>query len=712
MGRLRLAIVILAVLASVASGRDDKDEPKFDVDMTPGWGNCYRPMEWTPIDVVITTNLKVAFEGRVMVRAQQDELTRMRVLHKITLTPDMPFRVPIVTKLAKNAPDYHVEIQDARGRARWKKKYSLWGRNTTGVTPVAISDESILIGVTGRPGFGLMSLHKGARAASKNNRGKVYVKSRRVRMLPWDWTGYASLDVLVMYNVAWEKLHPTQSQAITEWVSNGGSLLIVPGGRPLGRDHPLAKLLPFAIKPIRQVSVPQRAVRKWGSGLVAGGGDSELPFWTIPLAIGGRWRVDTVEAGDGRDVPLYAEGPVGFGRVGVLACDPSSLTGRYGANVARFWIARLTPLMPSRRMELGTRVDQGRDWREHQLGQANAATNVVLEHLLDIRELKPLSIWVVIVLLAGLAVVIGPVDYLVLKRIGRLPLTWVTSATCVALFTIGAYWGVQRLRGGVVQVRAVSVMDGIKPAPPAGGGLGVKPRGVWCTTYSGIFAPTSSDYRLDELGERQWWSSVVPTTDRYNIYSARDTATREITCEQGPGQEGANLPSSVPINIWSMQNLITEEPLADMPFDVRVKRNGKDVEVTIINKAEAPVVGGSIRIGKDLEMRLGPVPAEDRRKFSGQLVAASPWADAKVQSDGWGNYPQAAMKTSVESAFFGWGTRKRTLAMKDYLQHGAAVVSLRYENVSPGFDLAGRKQNLHHIRMARLVVLPGEDTQR
>ena len=85
-----------------------------------------------------------------------------------------------------------------------------------------------------------------------------------------------------------------------------------------------------------------------------------------------------------------------------------------------------------------------------------------MDHLYNISEMRPLSIWWVILLLGTLAVLLGPVDYKILKRLDRLPLTWLTCTFWIVLFSVGAYYGVRALRGGKLQMRVVSVLDGIE----------------------------------------------------------------------------------------------------------------------------------------------------------------------------------------------------------------------------------------------------------
>ena len=91
---------ILALLGVLAFAVPSPAATPFNVDFSVGWQGCYRPMEWTPIEIGITSNLTKPFGGTVTTSAQQDDLTGMTVGHAFVLTPDLPLHLPLVIKLA------------------------------------------------------------------------------------------------------------------------------------------------------------------------------------------------------------------------------------------------------------------------------------------------------------------------------------------------------------------------------------------------------------------------------------------------------------------------------------------------------------------------------------------------------------------------------------------------------------------------------------
>jgi len=217
--------------------------------------------------------------------------------------------------------------------------------------------------------------------------------------------------------------------------------------------------------------------------------------------------------------------------------------------------------------------------RNYRTGLAQAGSDAVMEHLYNIPEMRPLSIWWVILLLISLAVLLGPVDYKILKRIKRLPLTWLSCSIWIVLFTAGAYYGVQALRAGKMQLRTVSVTDGISGTDCA-----------WSTAYIGLFAPKSDDYRLEGLQKDQWWSGIAPAGEHISAYQ-RQSGTRNIYCLQ---QDGYSQPYSLPINIWTVQCLLDESRQERLPLRASLTRQDQQVGVNITNESDSAIKHGYV----------------------------------------------------------------------------------------------------------------------
>jgi hypothetical protein len=714
---LRAALILLAVpaLTAVVSA---SDEDPFNVDFFCGWAGHYRPMEWTPVEIGISSTLVEPFAGSVTILAQQDGLNSLNIVHTFVLTPDMPLHLPLVTKLAFAADKCTVRISDERNRTQWRQDFNLWDFSQRNRLLTAVGENDLLIGLVGRGRFGFLRLPKETVGQSPGGRaeaGKVYVGDKLPRMVPWDWTGFVPLDLLVLYDPDWNEFRPQQLNAITQWVSNGGKLLVVLGSHPLALANPVAQLLPFELQDVKQITVPSEALEQWG--LRSGEPETVAAWPLVPKARARFYEAETFDADD----CLFATGYAGFGRVGVLAFEPSSMTDKQKANSAQFWVSRIRAILEdahslprstvarrlrsnriSRSIELTgdaeSITNRARNQRRrynpsrYEVGQAHVANNAVMEWLYQ--GIRPLSIWWVIFLLTALAVLLGPLDYKLLKRKGRLPLTWLTCTFWIALFTIGAYYGVQALRGGTMDLRVISVLDGIEDSDHA-----------WSTDYCGLFAPSSDDYRLESLQDDQWWSGIAPT--QQSIYQHnREVAGRRIYCFQ---HDGGNLPYSLPINIWTVQCLLNESPLGKLPFKAKVQRHGDDIALNITNESQSAILEGYVLTGNDRGINFGPVRAGESKQFRYPLKTMRVWGSYDKYYTQRGRPYSGTF--SNKDAFFAQGCLQRTRAIRAYLARGAAVVCAEYEQAPVSFAVKDRSCNPNHIQLARLVVFPIEQKE-
>ena len=705
-------IPIMFVVSALCLSAYASDEDPFDVDFVCGWRGYYRPMEWTPVEIQVGggAELTEPFAGSINVSTRQDGLNTMNITHEFVLTPEVRLHLPLVTKMAFAVTECDVRINNERGRTQWQHDFDLYDLAFRHHFMTAVRDHDLLIGLIGRAGFGLLRLPKQSLCQSGDERVKVYVGDKVPGMVPWDWTGFVSLDVLVLYDPDWGLFKPQQLAAIAEWVSNGGKLLLVLGNHPLAATNPIAPLLPCLPRDRKDITIPPDILEKWG--LKTDQAETVTAWSLAPKLDACFHETEANRAGD----CLFTTGYAGFGRVGVLPFDPSFMSAEQAVNSALFWVFHIGSILQdnvgipyssrARRLKsAGTGrsivfvedADDVSDDRRQQFrfeaGRVHTANNSIMEFLYQ--EIKPLSIWWVILLLTGLAVLLGPVDYKLLKRYGRLPWTWLTCTFWIILFTIGAYFGVQALRGGQLELRVVSVLDGIENS-----------HHVWSTSYCGLFAPKSDDYRLKDMQKNQWWSGIAPTGHSIGM-GGREGIGKRIYCLQ---HDGGNLPYSLPVNIWDVQCLLKESSLQRLPFGAQVERRGEEVVIDITNESTSRIQGGYVLLDDSHGARFGPVRAGATKQFRSRMQRMGGWdafrQEYSRQQDPRRGRPPARFRK--ESAFFAQGCLQRTQALDAYLERGAAVVCVEYDQPPVSFALEGRSYSHNHIQLARLVVFPKE----
>lgn len=711
----RILIAALLLLAGTASVQGAKDI-EFNVDFFCGWEGYYRPMEWTPVEVGIGA-MKEPFSGTFTITARQDGLNTLNVIHSFVLTPDRPLTAPLVTKFAFATDRCTLAIRDEKGRTRWQQAINLWDFSAANRMLRVVQEQDLLIGLVGQARFGLLRLPQETACTSDRGAGKVFLGSKVPRAAPWDWTGYVSLDLLVVCDLDWSLLQPQQARAIGEWISNGGTALVILGQHPLPADSPLRAFVPFDLGEPKQVQLPSLVLEEWGLDSSQAQTVTAWPLAPKPNAVIAR----KVVTSDGDC--LWGVGFAGFGRMAVLAFNPAQLGEEQSGRSATFWTRQMAAVYRSqtsatsgvpaggRRIILADESQAGGNSpggfnpndNRYQITVAQKSTNQVMEFLYQLEQMKPLSIWWIVLTLMALAVLLGPVDYLVLKRLDKLPYTWLTSTGWIVIFTVGAYFGVQWLRAGAMEVRAVSVLDGIADSNCA-----------WATSYTGLFAPRSGDYRLAGLMPNQWWSGISPMREEVWAYQ-RDTGMQQIHCLQ---VDGGNLPVSLPVNMWTVQPLLGEWALDRMPFTASVERREAAVAAEIRNTSDSAIQRGYILFA-DTCADLGPVPAHSTQRFDvrtrpfrsweqmgprpvpnrrGQPMVLMPGANAP-------RYP-GQLGGPAESAFLAQGCLNRTLAMHACLDSGAALVCVVFEKAPLPVDVKDRSYAVNHIQVARQLVLP------
>jgi hypothetical protein len=720
-------MAILCVLAC-ASCLHAAKEIEFNATFECGWDGYYRPMEWTPVEIGITSDLKEPFAGIFSLGARQDGLNTLNVSQSFVLMPDVSYSMPLVTKFAFGAAECEMLIRDDRGRARWRNSRTMWDFSPQNRLLRAVHEQDLLIGLIGPGQFGLMRLAKEAACTSGRGQGLVYVGAMRPQATPWDWTGYVSLDLLVLCDPDWSLLKPQQVRAICEWISNGGSALLVLGRHPLPQDSPLKAAIPWQIDEPRQVEIPSGAMQDWGldaqqAHTVTGWRLSAKP--DAPLA--GQVRPGTES--------LFAMGRIGFGRIAALAFEPSQLAESQASRAAAFWTrviascisegenaaggsagsrtqtmmaqagrGRNIILMPADESQAGSqtgvaaRSNPNPYDNRHRIGVAQNAANQVMNYLFELRQMQPLSIWWVILTLTALAVLLGPVDYWILKRLDKQPYTWLTSTAWIAVFTVGAYYGVQWLRAGSMELRAVTVLDGIADSNCA-----------WGTCYAGVFAPRSDEYQLEGLAPNQWWSGVAPMQEEIWAQQ-RESGVRQIYCRQA---DGGNLPVSLPISIWTVQSLLCEWTPKEVPFSATISRKDGGITVAVANTSASDIRMGCILFGESCA-DLGPVPAHSTKQFAVRTRPFRLWSSQAATYSG-GRPPNMGPDMELprmptvfhgvaDNVFFAQGCLDRTLGMYSCLDSETAVVCVMFEKAPAPFAIKGRSYEVNHIQYARQLV--------
>lgn len=269
------------------------------------------------------------------------------------------------------------------------------------------------------------------------------------------WNG---LDVLVLDDVDTSRLTAGQLAALRAWVENGGQLVVTGGTGGPRTAAGVADLLPMRVSGVESVEALP-ALEMFGGAPLNTPGPYIITGSTLA-------RGELLIHQDG--LPLLAHTDLGRGGVFFLALDPKGapLAGWEGADAVWNLVAASAPA----RAPWGVDVQDG-----------YAAVQAVS----SIPGLRLPSIASLLLFLFVYTLVIGPINFLVLRRLKRRELAWVTIPALVLLFSAITYFTSFRTRGGGPMLNAMSVAYG-----------SVEAERLRTRTVIGLYSPRRARYDL------------------------------------------------------------------------------------------------------------------------------------------------------------------------------------------------------------------------
>jgi hypothetical protein len=273
--------------------------------------------------------------------------------------------------------------------------------------------------------------------------------------LPDRVEAWQALDRLVWQDVDSSLLTTEQVAAMHGWIAGGGRLVIVGGTSGPGALRTFTDdILPY--RPAATIEVPAAALTAFlGS---APSDASDLPALSGSLTAGRSLAVVG-------DRVVAAERAYGSGATSLIGFDPTVEWIAGGTVADTFW-RRLLP----QRVNAGLSLSD-----DSQLVSAVAQ--------LPSLALPPIE--GLIALLGAYILLVGPINYLVLRRLGRREWAWATIPALIVVFAVGAYAFGATLRGSEVIVNEVALVRG---APGATDGT--------AQVYVGIFSPSRGTYQI------------------------------------------------------------------------------------------------------------------------------------------------------------------------------------------------------------------------
>ena len=455
-------VVILAAVLSFGNPSEvlAQEPSPISLEVEVGLDGKARVGHWIPV-VVRVENTGPDLEAEIHVTASRGHPTSSGInIADVVLPRGSRKRLTLYVPYMTAIPRLEVELVDE-------------GRVVTRLeTPVNVIGESdILVGVIGRragPWNLLTTLDLPGQAR------EVAVVPIAPDSFPHRQEALRAFDVIALGDVAVQTLPSETLEALEGWVAGGGTLVLSGGMNAEAR----LEGLPLHLMPVVPGDTAERekipALERLGNEPISA---------SPPIAVNSANVVSGRVLAQEEGLPLAVLSRYGKGSVLFLAFDPVAqpLVGWPG--LPQMWrellFQSLRPsVLYSNQIDGRNRGVTTSQWT-YQLH--NAMTNLP--------ALEFPSIKVLLGIIAGYILLVGPVNYVMLRWLRRPGLTWFTVPMLVLLFSIGVYLLAVRIKGSDVQVSSVTL---VQEAPDTD----------WARVQrmAGVVVPSQGDYRVEVPG--------------------------------------------------------------------------------------------------------------------------------------------------------------------------------------------------------------------
>lgn len=292
------------------------------------------------------------------------------------------------------------------------------------------------------------------------------------------------------------------------------------------------------------------------------------------------------------ETPLIVSTSHGLGKVTVLLFSPELEPFKSWRNQPSFW-SRISELPPFLYVTKDNFYSGG------------YGLDGVFGAMIDSRQVRKLPIhWLLLLLVVYLAV-IGPVDQIWLRKIGKPMLTWITFPCYVALFSGLIYLVGYKLRAGESEWNELHVVDVFPEQQKA------QLRG---RTFGSVYSPENRRYVFKS--ESQAAAFRGEYAGNWNTSGLSDRG--EVIQTEGAFQANVFVP------VWTCQLYVNEWLRADEPpFIAAVEQSGSGWKATIQNKLDRPLKNVRL-VFKQAIYELEEIPGRQVKEFTSAGKTARP----------------------------------------------------------------------------------------
>jgi hypothetical protein len=421
----RLIALIVIVFALFIGGESPPLQAQSGIvtlNINVGFGGRFRDNMWTPVQIKLQ-NSGAPFSGTLIIRPERTRGLTNPVSTPVDLARDAVQTFTLYVSLRSFAETMRVELLTSDG---------LIAAEAEARVTVILPRERLYVRIsdTLSSSIDLSSAVSAGQVVTQANIGASDIPDRAI--------GLEAVDVLILSDTDTSSLSLNQFISLREWVTSGGHLITTGGANYQATAAGLQDLLP--LKPDASITSED-----FGGLTVLSGAGYAIEENTVSsiIATGVLQNGARVLAQDTDDNPLVARRLLGAGVIDYLTFDPLAAPFNSWSGQSGFWLSLISTREPRPSWASGfVNIAQGYPAIE------------ILPGVTVLPEATAMAVFLVLYIF-----LIGPINYLVLSRIGRRELAWVTIPALILVFTVAAWVTGFNLRGEEVILSRLSVVE-------------------------------------------------------------------------------------------------------------------------------------------------------------------------------------------------------------------------------------------------------------
>jgi hypothetical protein len=411
--RARFLLLALTALLMMGAGARQEEEGAIELTVTVGFDGYANQESWIPLHVTVTNNGTDDIHGELHVAEAGFGGGGAAVVRPLDLPRGTAKDVFLYTRIEGYASALEVTLVEDNSPVASAR-----------VNVLTVGEGDWLIGIVSDAPQALSALGD---VTPGTENGRTVLARLAPDDLPPVASAWNALDVLAFGDTDTGQLSEAQRRALRSWVNDGGRLVVIGGPGYQRTFAGLEELLP--LEPTGDASLPLDPL----AGYV--GRPFLSHFSTAAPVVAGNPVPGAHVAVSSQGTPLVVWQMHGAGQVTLLTADPGLEPLLSWDGTADLWQILLSANWHSPPWLSGIGSSMYGGWSDARIAAAGIP-GVTLPSALSLALFS-----------LAYVMLIGPVNYLVLRRLGRMELAWLTVPVLAVVFTGMAYVTGLQMRG-------------------------------------------------------------------------------------------------------------------------------------------------------------------------------------------------------------------------------------------------------------------------